>query len=66
MTGVDGGKVICGKCEREMEPKEVALTYLGHQVTAELPVCPVCGQVYISEEVVSGKIHRVEQLLEDK
>lgn len=59
-------KVICARCDREMVQRDVALTYLGHQVTAELPVCPVCGQVYISEEVVTGRVHRVEQLLEDK
>ena len=57
---------ICSKCDREMELSDVNLTYLGHQVTAKLPTCPVCKQVYIPEETVTGKIHRVERELEDK
>jgi hypothetical protein len=63
---VDADRVVCARCDREMEEGDVTLTYLDHQVTARLPVCPVCGQVYISEEVVTGKIQRVERELEDK
>ena len=63
---MDADTFICARCDREMEEADVTLTYLGHKVSARLPVCPQCGQVYISEEVVTGKIQRVERELEDK
>ncbi|MBQ6360772.1 MAG: C_GCAxxG_C_C family protein [Lachnospiraceae bacterium] len=33
---------------------------------AQLPACPVCGNVMIDEELADGKIAEVEELLEDK
>jgi hypothetical protein len=32
----------------------------------ELPTCPKCGYVLIPEQLALGKMHQVEQLLEDK
>ena len=32
----------------------------------ELPVCPVCGFVYVPEELALGKVASVERALEDK
>jgi uncharacterized protein with PIN domain len=63
---MENEKLICAKCDRELELKEVSLEYLGHRLSHSFPVCPVCGQVYISEEIVTGKIHQVETELEDK
>jgi len=40
--------------------------YLGNRFVTDLPTCPTCGQVYISEDVATGKMAEVEQLLEDK
>ena len=31
-----------------------------------LPVCPVCGFVYVPEELALGKVLSVEKALEDK
>lgn len=66
MRSVETGILICGKCDREMQLMDVSLSYLGHQLTVKLPRCPVCKQVYLSEEVVTDKIQRVERELEDK
>lgn len=56
----------CVKCDRELEPVKLTLNYLGHQITHEFPQCPVCGNVFISEEIVTGKMLQVEYMLEDK
>ena len=40
--------------------------YLGHTFFADAPRCPVCGQVYLSEELVKGRVAEVEMQLEDK
>jgi hypothetical protein len=39
---------------------------MNHQFRYDFPRCPVCGQVYISEEIVNGKMKEVEIALEDK
>jgi hypothetical protein len=44
----------------------VTVEYLGHQFTTDLPHCPECGMVLVTEELALGKIAEVEQLLEDK
>lgn len=41
-------------------------TYLGHSFSSELLSCPVCGEVFIDEELVKGRIALVETELEDK
>ena len=32
----------------------------------EVPLCPVCGFVYVPEELAVGKVLAVEKALEDK
>ncbi len=59
-------KLICAKCNVELVPKTINLNYLGHSLTNDFPCCPVCGQPYIPPDIVSGKMHEVETLLEDK
>jgi hypothetical protein len=39
---------------------------MGNRFTADLPYCPDCGRVLISEKVALGKMAEVEKLLEDK
>ena len=56
----------CLKCDRHLELKTVTVEYLGNQFTIELPKCPECGMVHVSEELATGKMAEVEQLLEDK
>ena len=59
-------EMICLKCNRPLELRKVYFDYLGFQFHADLPACPRCGQVYISEEMVRGKMAEVECSLEDK
>ena len=40
--------------------------YLDNGFPVELPVCPVCGFVYVPEELALGKVASVERALEDK
>ena len=56
----------CVKCDRELELAETTFEYLGYTMTHEVPRCPECGQVFISEELVRGKMRDVEISLEDK
>lgn len=56
----------CAKCGVKLEPAPVTVEYLGNEFTAELPACPKCGLVLVSEEVATGKMAEVEQILEDK
>ena len=59
-------KLICYKCQKELEQIKTNFTYLGHSFFTEVPKCPECGMVYISEELVNGRISEVEMQLEDK
>lgn len=56
----------CARCRRPLDTAPVAIEYLGHRFTVELPQCPQCNQVYVSEALATGKMAEVEQLLEDK
>ena len=56
----------CRQCGEYLVVGKVTLVYLGNQFTAELPRCPRCGLVMISEAVALGKMAEVEQILEDK
>lgn len=58
--------IICVKCQKKLEPARVYLSYLGHSFYAELPKCPQCGEVYISEALVKNRIAEAEKQLEDK
>jgi uncharacterized protein with PIN domain len=59
-------QLICAKCNVPMQMEKVTLNYLNHQFKHDFPKCPKCGQVYISEDIVNGKMKEVEILLEDK
>ncbi len=56
----------CRRCEVNLVVGPAVLTYMGNRITADLPKCPVCGFVMISEELALGKMAEVEQILEDK
>jgi hypothetical protein len=59
-------KLICYKCQKELELIKTNFTYLGHSFFTEVPRCPECGLVFISEELVKGRISEVEMQMEDK
>jgi uncharacterized protein with PIN domain len=59
-------KLICHKCNKELELQKTDFTYLGYSFFTELPRCPECGLVFISEDLVKGRISEVEMQMEDK
>ena len=78
MPTIDGGgrdqrikealekKVICRRCQVEMVPKSTFFDYLGLIFPAEILCCPKCGEVYLPEALVKGRMADVERELEDK
>lgn len=59
-------KLICDRCGVEMEMIEASFEYLSRGFRHKVPRCPVCGQVSLPEELVTGKMAEVESMSEDK
>ena len=57
---------ICGKCGLRLELQKVQVQYLGSLFSMDLPKCPGCGTVLVSEETALGKMAEAEKVLEDK
>jgi hypothetical protein len=60
------GNWSCTKCGRPLEFCKVQVAYLGNAFFIDLPKCPVCGTVMVTEETAMGKLAEAEQILEDK
>jgi len=60
------GSLLCSKCNCPLEMLDIHVTYLERHFTHKVPRCPKCGQVYISEDLVEGKIAQLEKSLEEK
>jgi len=58
--------LICNKCQVPMEQSEVQFTYLNHSFRHKVQRCPKCGQVYLPDELVNGRMREVETMLEEK
>lgn len=66
-TGIDSSlELLCAKDNVPLVPRQVTLSYMDSAFPVMLPSCPVCGMLYIPEELANGKILHVEQSLEDK
>lgn len=59
-------KIICLKCNKEMQKEKGRLIYLENTIDYEFLTCPECKTIYIPEELVEGKMHEIEMALEDK
>ena len=59
-------EMICAKYMKKLEIQKVTFRYLSYEVTEPLPCCPQCGQVYLDEELVKGRMHEAETEMEDK
>ncbi|NLC73430.1 MAG: hypothetical protein GX684_06640 [Ruminococcaceae bacterium] len=59
-------KLYCSKCNELMVKADCAFAYLDNEFPVEMPVCPVCGLVYVPEDLAIGKVLSVEKVLEDK
>jgi len=62
----DESKWQCQRCRCELVAGPVTVEYMGNRFTTDLPRCPSCGMVLVSEETALGKMAQVEQMLEDK
>ena len=62
----DASGLLCAACNRPLEMGKVEASYLGQRFPVELPRCPSCGFVYVSEDLALGRMLKVEQALEDK
>jgi len=56
----------CCKCDVTLVQKKISFDYLAHHFFTEIPACPVCGQVFVAEELAKGKIAELEKHLEEK
>jgi ferredoxin len=57
---------MCGACRVPLEQATVKLTYLDETFGADLPSCPSCRRVLVSEENAVHKMLPAEKMLEDK
>jgi len=56
----------CAKHDTELIEMEAEFSYLGRFFKHMVLRCPVCGYVYIAEELARGRMREVEMALEDK
>lgn len=63
---MDNNNFVCCRCNERLEVQKVRFSYLGRDFSDDMLKCPKCGQVYIPENIVSGKMARVEEALEGK
>ncbi|GAB6906429.1 DNA-binding protein [Desulfosarcina cetonica] len=56
----------CDRCQCDLVVGPVTVEYMTNHFTTDLPYCPRCKTVLISEVVATGKMAEVEQILEDK
>jgi hypothetical protein len=63
---ISDGDWICGKCGIAPVQQKVRALYMEGAFELSLPVCPECGQYFISKELAEGKMLQVEKLQEDK
>ena len=59
-------KLICDKCNVEMQLIEVQFKYLSRSFRYKVPRGPQCGQVSLPEELVNGRMSEVEAMIEEK
>ncbi len=56
----------CDRCHQDLVIGPITVAYMGNRFTTDLPHCPSCGMVLVSEELALGQMAEVEQVLEDK
>lgn len=56
----------CARCDCDLVVGPVVVEYMDNRFNTELPKCPECGFVLVTETVAMGKMAEVEQILEDK
>jgi len=64
--GADSESLICEPCNAGMAELDAEFSYLGRSFRHKALRCPVCGFVYVTEELARGRMREVEMALEDK
>jgi len=59
-------KIMCAKCDVELTSMKADFQYMRFTFNREVLVCPSCGQVYLSEQLVNEKVKEVEKTFEEK
>lgn len=62
----ENAKLICNKCKVSLEEMDAYFTYLDRKFKHKVKRCPSCGQIFLDEKLVSGKVKSMETSLEDK
>ena len=57
---------LCAACELPLVVATVKLAYLDETFAVDLPACPACQRVFVSEENAVVKMAMAEKMLEDK
>lgn len=57
---------LCARCGLPLELAAVKMAYLDENFVADLPACPSCQRVLVSEETAVTKMALAERMLEDK
>ena len=57
---------VCAPCDLSLALATVKLTYLDETFAVDLPACPACQRVMVSEEQAVSKMALAERMLEDK
>ncbi|HHX14402.1 MAG TPA: hypothetical protein GX726_05560 [Clostridiales bacterium] len=58
--------LICSRCQLELEEAEAQFSYLNSSMRHKVKRCPSCGQVYLPESLVTGRMRELEDALEEK
>lgn len=58
--------LICDRCKVEMEEIDTNFSYLDRTFRHKALRCPECGQVFLPEKLVTGRMSEVESLIEEK
>jgi len=56
----------CLKCDRKLELATVKLKYMEETFGVDIPACPSCQRIFVSEEDATRKMALAEKMLEDK
>ena len=57
---------ICDLCHVALEMFRTDFSYMNRGFHTDTLRCPECGQIYLPEELVRGRMAEVEYSLEDK
>ncbi len=56
----------CAKCDRKLELATVKLRYMEETFGVDIPACPSCQRIFVSEEDATRRMALAEKMLEDK